>query len=141
MGYRAVRRWTKKFDLFLYKYIIIPIHLGNHWVCSAINFNKKRFEYYDSLHGGQGNALNLLRNYIQEESKDKKKCEMDLSDWEDYCPKDIPSQLNGFDCGVFTLSFAEYLSREEDFDFDQSHMEYMRNKIIYEILNKKLLIT
>ncbi|KAG4106626.1 cysteine proteinase [Neocallimastix lanati (nom. inval.)] len=107
MGYRAVRRWTKKFDLFLYKYIIIPIHLGNHWVCSAINFNKKRFEYYDSLHGGQGNALNLLRNYIQEESKDKKKCEMDLSDWEDYCPKDIPSQLNGFDCGVFTLSFAE----------------------------------
>jgi len=139
-GYRSVRRWTRKFDIFLYDYIIIPIHLGYHWCCSAINFKKKRFEYYDSLHGSQKNALYLLRNYIQEESKDKKKCEYDLSDWEDYCPKNIPSQLNGYDCGVFTLLFADYISREEQFDFDQSHIEYIRNKIIYEIINKKLLI-
>jgi len=38
--------------------------LGNHWVCSAINFKKKRFEYYDSLHGGQRNALHVISFYI-----------------------------------------------------------------------------
>ncbi|ORX59347.1 cysteine proteinase [Piromyces finnis] len=139
-GYRAVRRWTRKFDLFLYDFVIVPIHLGNHWCCSAINFKKKRFEYYDSLHGSDRNALYILRNYIQEESRDKKKCEYDFTGWENYCPKDIPSQLNGYDCGIFTLLFAEYISREEEFDFDQSHIEYVRDRIIYEILNKKLLI-
>jgi sentrin-specific protease 1 len=141
IGYRGVRRWTKKVNLFQYDYVIIPIHLGYHWVCSAINFKKKRFEYYDSLHGGPGDALRMLRDYIQNESKDKNNYDMDLSDWEDYCPKDIPSQLNGYDCGVFTLLFAEYLSRKENFDFTQNHMKYMRKKIIYEILSMKLLIT
>ncbi len=30
--------------------MIIPINLNsNHWVCGAINFKDKRFEFYDSL--------------------------------------------------------------------------------------------
>jgi hypothetical protein len=32
--------------------IIIPIHLENHWTFAAINFSKKRFEYYDCLQNG-----------------------------------------------------------------------------------------
>lgn len=50
IGYSAVKRWTKKFDLFQKDIILMPINLGNaHWVCAAINIAKKRFEYYDSM--------------------------------------------------------------------------------------------
>lgn len=72
-GYPNVRRWTKKvctairkrwesvqlklshlnpsqFDLFKKDIIIMPVNLGNmHWVCAAINVEKQRFEYYDSM--------------------------------------------------------------------------------------------
>ena len=36
------------------------------------------------------------------ESLDKKKVSLDLSDWTDVIPKDIPRQQNSWDCGVFT---------------------------------------
>lgn len=30
--------------------VIFPINIGNaHWTAAAINFEKKRFEYYDSM--------------------------------------------------------------------------------------------
>jgi sentrin-specific protease 1 len=54
--------------------------------------------------------------------------------------KGIPQQKNGYDCGVFVCMFAEYLSRNESFDFDQKHMDYFRRKITYEIVHNKLLI-
>jgi len=51
----------------------------------------------------------------------------------------IPQQENPFDCGVFLLQFAEYLSRGEAFDFDQIHMDYFRVKCCYEIISGKLI--
>lgn len=42
------------------------------------------------------------REYINDESKDKKGVEIDLTDWTSSTPKDIPYQMNGSDCGVFS---------------------------------------
>ena len=36
---------------------------------------------------------------------------MDLSNWSQVIAKQIPQQMNGSDCGMFTCKFAEYLSR------------------------------
>ncbi|KAJ3276854.1 hypothetical protein HDV01_002909 [Terramyces sp. JEL0728] len=109
-GYSSVRRWSKKFDVFGLDMVIIPVHLGMHWVCSAINLKQKRVEYYDSLHGSN-----------------------------ERCLSDIPAQHNGYDCGVFTCMFMEYLSREADFEFGQKHMEYLRKRVAHEIINTKLI--
>lgn len=35
--------------------LIFPIHLGNHWVCQAIDFERKRVQCFDSL--GKENQL------------------------------------------------------------------------------------
>ena len=121
--------------------IVLPVHLGSHWCCAAINFKKKRIEYYDSLHGNNPTAFRLLRAYLEEESMDKLKKPFDLNGWTDYSPKDIPAQQNGYDCGVFTCMYAEYTSRQEPFDFEQEHMPYLRNRMMYEILSKRLLIS
>ena len=42
------------------------------------------------------------REYLNEESKDKKGVDFDLGRWTASTPKDIPHQMNGSDCGVFT---------------------------------------
>lgn len=138
-GYSGVRRWTRKIDIFSFDYIIIPVHLSVHWCCAVINFKEKRFEYYDSLHGPSGEAFQVLRDYLCKESLDKRKLEIDLSEWSNFGPKNIPAQENGYDCGVFACTFAEYISRGAYFDFDQSHMKYLRNRMAYEIISKRLI--
>ena len=36
-----------------------------------------------------------------------------------YILQDIPQQMNGSDCGVFSCKYAEYLSRDAPFTFSQ----------------------
>lgn len=134
-GYAGVRKWTKKFDLFKKDIIIMPVNLGNaHWVCAAINIEKQRFEYYDSMGKINLQVLNKLREYVKAEHLEKKKTRIDLDDWEDYHNPKTPQQANGYDCGVFTSQFIECLSRRDGhFDFDQKNMPYLRKKMIHEI--------
>lgn len=42
--------------------------------------------------------------------------------------------MNSCDCGVFSLMFADYQSRDAPFTFDQRHMEYFRVKIVADIM-------
>ena len=34
-GHAAVRRWTRKVDVFSFDYILVPVHLGVHWCLSV----------------------------------------------------------------------------------------------------------
>ncbi|KAF9425292.1 SUMO1 sentrin specific peptidase 1 [Podila epigama] len=81
----------------------------------------------------------ILRDYLQKESLDKLKTPFDFEGWESLCPKNIPQQQNGFDCGVFTCMFIESKSRGmTKFDFSQQHMPLLRKKMVLSIINKKL---
>lgn len=51
---------------------------------------------------------------------------------------DIPLKRNNFDCGVFALIYANAISLGKSISFDQSQMEYLRNKIVLEIVKGKL---
>ena len=138
-GYSLVRRWTKKVDLFSYYLILIPIHLGMHWCLATINIEKKLVSYYDSMGGDNQQCVNLLLQYVQDEYKDKKKEELDTSDWRTIVVRDIPQQMNGSDCGMFTCKFAEYLSRKAKLTFSQENMPYFRRRMVYEIVKNNLM--
>ncbi|KAF9978444.1 SUMO1 sentrin specific peptidase 1 [Actinomortierella ambigua] len=137
-GYDKVRRWTKKTNIFAKDYLLIPIHCsGNHWTSAVIDMNKKKISYYDSLLGNNPKCFLTLRNYLESESRDKLKKPFDFQGWENECPKNIPRQQNGFDCGVFTCFFIESKSRgANSFDFSQADMPYLRQKMVLDILNK-----
>ena len=47
------------------------------------------------------------RDYLVEESRDKKGVEFDVSGWSVSTPRDIPQQRNGSDCGVFTCMVSD----------------------------------
>ncbi|CAD5206756.1 unnamed protein product [Bursaphelenchus okinawaensis] len=138
-GFAGVKRWTRKVDVFSYDVILIPVHMGNHWCMSMIDFTRQGIFYFDSLGGKNTTCLRLLGNYLMEEHMDKKKSSYDVSMWTFECPA-VPMQLNGSDCGVFSSIFAEFSSRLCEFKFDQRVMPYYRQRMVYEIVNKKLLI-
>lgn len=138
-GYSRLKRWTRKIDLFSHDMIIIPVHLQMHWCLAVIDLAKKEIRYYDSMGGDNKKCLNALKSYLEEEHKDKKNGPINLDDWRYECVKDIPQQMNGSDCGMFTCKFAEYNTRRAPINFTQQHMPYFRRRMIYEILSLQLM--
>ena len=97
---------------------------------SIIDFRDKSIRYYDSMGGNNSKCLSALRQYLEDESLDKKKQTYDTSSWKLECAKNIPQQMNGSDCGVFSCMFAEYICGNKKITFTQQDMPYFRNKMI-----------
>ncbi|XP_072306023.1 sentrin-specific protease 1 [Eucyclogobius newberryi] len=140
-GYSAVRRWTKRMDIFSKDILLVPVHLGVHWCLSVVDFRKKVVLYFDSMGGNNDEACRILFEYLQQESKDKKGKEMDTSGWSLHSRKrnEIPQQMNGSDCGMFTCKYADYITKDQSITFTQKHMPYFRRRMVWEIVNHKLL--
>ncbi|CAG0896220.1 unnamed protein product [Darwinula stevensoni] len=138
-GYSAVKRWTRKVDIFSKDLVLVPVHLGMHWTLAVIDMTEKGIRYYDSMGHENSHCLRLLLDYIQEEYKDKKKAQLDVAAWSMQSVREIPQQKNGSDCGMFACKFADFVSRRLPIVFDQEHMPYFRRRMVFEILQNKLL--
>ena len=126
-------------NIFSY-FFTVPVHLDVHWCLAVINLKEKTVKFFDSLPGHyKKKYLEVLRKYIEQEHMDKKKTPFDTSDFELENVKDIPRQMNGSDCGMFTLKYSEYLSRNASITFTQEDMPYYRQRMVYEIVNNKII--
>ncbi|KAM9582807.1 sentrin-specific protease 2 isoform 5-T6 [Trichechus inunguis] len=140
-GYQAVKRWTKGVNLFEQELILVPIHRKVHWSLVVIDLRKKCLKYLDSM-GQKGHRIcEILLQYLQDESKTKRNTDVNLSEWTHYSmkPHEIPQQLNGSDCGMFTCKYADYISRDKPITFTQHQMPVFRKKMVWEILHQQLL--
>ncbi|KYN07269.1 PREDICTED: sentrin-specific protease 1-like [Cyphomyrmex costatus] len=138
-GHSSLKRWTRKVDIFAQDLVVVPIHLDIHWCMSIIDFRNKSIAYYDSMGSNNPKCLASLKQYLQDESLDKKKQSYDMNEWKFHSAKNIPQQMNGSDCGVFSCMFAEFVCANRKITFTQDDMPYFRNKMVYEILKSKLL--
>lgn len=138
-GHSSLRRWTRKVDIFAQDLVIVPVHLDIHWCMSIIDFREKSIVYYDSMGSSNSKCLAALKQYLQDESLDKKKQPYNMNEWRLQSAKNIPQQMNGSDCGVFSCMFAEYACANKRITFTQEDMPYFRSKMVYEILKGKLL--
>ncbi|XP_018616020.1 sentrin-specific protease 1 isoform X3 [Scleropages formosus] len=120
-GFSAVRRWTKKVDIFSSDILLVPIHLGVHWCLAVVDFRKKSISYFDSMGGTNDEACRILLKYLAQESSDKKGRDLDVSQWVLKSKKsnEIPQQMNGSDCGMFTCKYAEYITKDKPITFTQ----------------------
>ncbi|KAI2509478.1 Ulp1 protease family [Fragilaria crotonensis] len=73
---------------------------------------------------------------------DKKKSPLpDAEEWKLIPTRDdTPRQLNGFDCGVFTCMFADFLSNDCPLVFSQKHITQCRERIALSIMNGSALM-
>ncbi|XP_062975255.1 sentrin-specific protease 1 [Elgaria multicarinata webbii] len=139
--YQAVKRWTKKVDIFSVHILLVPIHLGVHWCLAVIDFRKKTITYYDSMGGTDNDACKILLHYLKQESVDKKRKEFDTNGWMLLSKRsqEIPQQMNGSDCGMFACKYADSITKDKPINFTQQHMPYFRKRMVWEILHRKLL--
>ncbi|XP_027440080.1 sentrin-specific protease 2 isoform X3 [Zalophus californianus] len=140
-GYQAVKRWTKGVNLFEQELILVPIHRKVHWSLVVIDLRKRCLKYLDSM-GQKGHRIcEILLQYLQDESKTKRNIDLNLLEWTHYSmkPHEIPQQLNGSDCGMFTCKYADYISRDKPITFTQHQMPLFRKKMVWEILHQQLL--
>nr|XP_021530194.1 sentrin-specific protease 2 [Aotus nancymaae] len=93
-----------------------------HWLNDeVIDLRKKCLKYLDSM-GQKGHRIcEILLQYLQDESKTKRNTDLNLLEWTHYSmkPHEIPQQLNGSDCGMFTCKYADYISRDKPITFTQ----------------------
>jgi sentrin-specific protease 1 len=128
-----------KGELFSQKWVFIPINPGqNHWTLVAINMEEKTIVYYDSMGDRDQALLHTVLDYLKQEHRDKKKCELDSDRWTLSHADNIPKQENGYDCGLFLLKYAQCLARGQPLDFSQDNMDFFRQRLIWEIINKSL---
>ncbi|KAH8254149.1 hypothetical protein KR032_008709, partial [Drosophila birchii] len=140
-GYWAVRRWTRKVDLFSKQIIPVPVHFNGHpahWSMAIIDMRDKAIRYYDSMGLSNKTVLVTLKKYLQKESLDKRQQPFDTKNFKIEDVKNVPRQFNGDDCGVFCCMFAEYLTRDAPLTFTQNNMVLFRKKMILEIAEGKL---
>ena len=132
--YNAVRRWTTQkklgYDALLCDTIVVPVHQGIHWVLATVELREKRVRLYDSLHGEDPFLLDCLKRWVRDEYENKKGEAVDTSDWTAEHPKAIPRQMNGCDCGVFMLKYADYIASGCPLTFTQADMGYFRRRIV-----------
>lgn len=84
---------------------------------------------------------NTFRQYLKQESLDKKRKEFDTNGWQLFSKKsqEIPQQMNGSDCGMFACKYADCITKDRPINFTQQHMPYFRKRMVWEILHRKLL--
>jgi Ulp1 family protease len=130
-NYGNVKRWSKKFDVFSLNKVFLPINLNNtHWVMAVVKITQHEIHYYDSMSGSGQRHLRHILQWLQDESKEKKKTELDTSSWQLIDgEEDVPQQGNGFDCGVFSIMCADYVSDDLPLCYNQSEMPNNRIKI------------
>ena len=97
---------------------------------------EKRVRLYDSLHGEDPFLLDCLKRWVRDEHENKKGEAVDTSDWTAEHPKAIPRQMNGCDCGVFMLKYADYIAVGCPLTFHQRDMEYFRRRIVADAMEK-----
>ncbi|XP_043275441.1 sentrin-specific protease 1-like [Venturia canescens] len=117
----------------LYRKVIVPIHLGNHWCLAVIDMLFGEICYYDSFKGSQPAYLATLLEYLVQEAKEKNEVPINKEEWTLGNTTNIPCQTNGYDCGVFTCQFARYEVANRAIDFTQQDMPQIRAKMAREL--------
>ncbi|CAN6675037.1 hypothetical protein TRVA0_080S00320 [Trichomonascus vanleenenianus] len=145
-GYDAVAKWAKrkKIDVTQLDYLFVPINRNNtHWCLAVVNNVEKKIQFFDSMGGYGMPALELLREYMIAEASrlhaDRHgEFEQLYTTQYQLCDKlACPQQHNGSDCGVFTTKMVEVMSRNVDFAFSQKDMPTLRQRMVYEIVQKE----
>jgi sentrin-specific protease 1 len=140
-SYGNVKRWSKNVpgkDIFGLDKVFIPVNMSNvHWTCVVIFVQERKIQFFDSMAGDGMYYMKALLQYLKDEwaSKNNGQELPHLSEWKLVSTTlDTPRQKNGYDCGVFTCMFADFLSMDSPLSFTQEHITQCRERIALSIL-------
>jgi Ulp1 family protease len=122
--YDAVASWTNNVDIFELDKILIPINFVNtHWVAVMVSMTEKSIQLYDPMLEPETDArlyFDQILQFLRDEHINKKEVALpDASSWRLVLqdPR-LPTQPNGFDCGVYVSAFIYFSVQDLPFRRD-----------------------
>ncbi|KAI0385292.1 cysteine proteinase [Hypomontagnella monticulosa] len=120
------RNWGVRPDNFLdIDTVLIPVNESNHWTLLVIRPARRTVAYVDSFHSAGMKHLDDAHNFL----KTFLGARYVASEWrrEQYS---VPTQTNGFDCGMFVITNSIYLALGLDPSrYSQQDMSLQRLRI------------
>ena len=131
--YKSVERMCTKSpckNLLLHRRCYLPIFVQEcHWVGCVIDNDKQVIGLFNpsGKDGVNSEVLQNMHKLVEAEYERlglEDKSRINLDDWrlEDISPKHKYKQLNGYDCGIFTLLFMSFHSQDLPHDFTQDYI-------------------
>ena len=109
-----------RYDIFL-----IPVCTGSHWFLILVDFIHEELCVLDSLGTRHDNEAMLINNFLAFQCIEKLPI----------VQKEVPQQMNGFDCGAFLLQNAHCLIFNDGiFNYSQTDMPRVRERIKRELM-------
>ncbi|PSN61854.1 hypothetical protein BS50DRAFT_592787 [Corynespora cassiicola Philippines] len=142
-GYHKVERWARRFNLngkrFLdAELVLFPICHGNHWRLLVIKPKERHIDYLDSMDRDSKNStsyVNLALEFLRHELGPL----FVRGEWTVTTKQRSAAQINGSDCGVFTvLNALAFIRKVEPSKITVSNgMEDARRRIAYTIIEAR----
>lgn len=141
-GYQKVARWAKRANiaataLLEVEKIFIPINPNqNHWTLAVIQPQIPRITHYNSLGTGNKAYLDVICEWLKGELG----ASFNKDDWDLDYTTESPQQMNGSDCGVFTVTTAKQLMLGlNPMTYGAEDIPTQRRRMVAELVNGNLL--
>ena len=122
---------------------MIPVHInGNHWCLAVVDFVAGQLQWYDPMGKKDKNGrLAILQSYLDYAYRNKYRQEVPkwvlVENAVSELKPTVPTQTNGYDCGVFVCAYAYFLSQNLSMDgLRQDHMATIRKVIAFDLLTR-----
>ena len=148
-NYELVKRFANKItstkgNVFKLDKIFAPVNVGGtHWCMLVAYVQQRRIQYYDSFGGSGEQYLDAMKVFLENEATkwvddgSVPQHLLDLNAWALVRTQraTTPQQNNCCDCGVFSCTFANYISQDLELNFSCDNMLHFRQQITYDILH------
>lgn len=141
-GYKKVARWAKRANLagsalLDVEKIFIPINPNqSHWTLAVIQPRIRLITHYNSLGSGSKAYLDVICEWLRGELGSG----FNKDDWELDYAAESPQQMNGSDCGVFTVTTAKQIMLGiSPMTYGASDIPTQRRRMVAELVNGDLL--
>lgn len=136
-GPQSVSRWMKRKKaegkkLLEVETVLIPVNNASHWTIIVVSPQQRTIEYLDSFAGNSKVFINNTKAWLAAELGSA----WHEDEWR-VLNTQSAAQLNGFDCGVFTITNAECVAGGIATDsYDWADMANQRRRIAAVLLNR-----
>jgi sentrin-specific protease 1 len=147
-NHSQISHWTGRrqmsVDFASMEFFFLPVNVDNyHWYLICADMIKKQVRVYDSgtrftSKESRLAMMHKLTGYIGDELCARKTGILGQSDWS-YIEHKCNQQTNIYDCGVFTVMNADFISNDCPLWFNQTHITHFRNKIASDIIRGRVL--
>ena len=113
-GYQGIRRWAKTVPLFAKRFVMVTLHITNHWCLVSIDMVHRRIILHDSLPNNSIHCLDILEEYLLLEAVERN---LAVRIWIKEVCKECPQQSNFNGCGVYVCMNARNIAEQSKFQF------------------------